>query len=169
MDPNNLETLQRQLAVQMCAALTKAVQLTTKEQEAISFLFRGFSAKEHADFLGTTTQTIKNFRSRAYRKLGVADAQQLIAQAYKNGGLQLWTYTGRPQGQIWHAEDPTPEPQPDPPPTPPKHETAAERMAWMKLHGIQRDTAGLLKSDCYTAYKGGNFQLEATGPAQLEK
>jgi DNA-binding CsgD family transcriptional regulator len=57
------------------------VRLTAVEQRIVAAVMSGATNKEVAGRLGLAEQTVKNRLSRVYRKLGVRNRVELVAQA----------------------------------------------------------------------------------------
>ncbi len=57
------------------------MRLTAVEQRIVAAVMSGATNKEVAGRLGLAEQTVKNRLSRVYRKLGVRNRVELVAQA----------------------------------------------------------------------------------------
>ena len=66
------------------------LRLTALEEEAVAMVFQGMEASEIAEDVGLKASTIRSALWRAYRKLGVTSAGELIGQAWTKGGFYLW-------------------------------------------------------------------------------
>ncbi len=57
-----------------------AFLLTARERQVLELLLRGFSAREISRAEGLRPQTVKNYVTTIYQKLGVADRAELIEE-----------------------------------------------------------------------------------------
>jgi len=57
-----------------------AFLLTPRERQILELLLRGFSAREISRSEGLRPQTVKNYVTTIYQKLGVADRAELIEE-----------------------------------------------------------------------------------------
>ena len=57
-----------------------AFVLTARERQILVLLLRGFSAREISRAEGLRPQTVKNYVTTIYQKLGVADRAELIEE-----------------------------------------------------------------------------------------
>jgi DNA-binding NarL/FixJ family response regulator len=63
--------------------------LTEKEQEILSLIGRGLQNREIAEALALEWQTVKNYVSRLYKKLGVNSRPQAILRAIRLGMVDI--------------------------------------------------------------------------------
>ena len=57
-----------------------AFLLTTRERQILGLLIRGLSAREISRSEGLRPQTVKNYVTTIYQKLGVVDRHELIEE-----------------------------------------------------------------------------------------
>jgi DNA-binding CsgD family transcriptional regulator len=65
--------------------------LSGVEEKLTEMVLCGMGARRIARETGRTEQVAKNILRRIYRKLGVHSASELIAEAYSQHALELWT------------------------------------------------------------------------------
>lgn len=70
-------------------------ELTTAEEDLVTLLLQGYSPKRISLLTGASYQGVRNDLSVIYAKLGVVSAFDLVAQAFKQGALDLWQYEDR--------------------------------------------------------------------------
>lgn len=75
--------------------------LTRTEEAIVELVLRGLAARKVARETGRTLQNVKNILRMAYKKLGVDGAPHLIAEAYSQQALLLWT-----EERGFYANDP---------------------------------------------------------------
>lgn len=61
------------------------IRLTDRERDILRAIADGLSVKQTARALGVADKTIENLQSRLYKKLGVRNRVQAIAQAHALG------------------------------------------------------------------------------------
>ena len=69
---------------------TSAFLLTARERQILGLLVRGLSAREISRSEGLRPQTVKNYVTTIYQKLGVTDREELMEE---------WGHLHEPPGQ----------------------------------------------------------------------
>ena len=61
------------------------VELTTREQDVLQLVAKGFSVAESAGMLGLTTNTVKSYLKTIYTKLDIGSRAEATAEAIRRG------------------------------------------------------------------------------------
>lgn len=82
-------SLEEQIYVRINEELATTVPLTEREQEILRLIGEGLENREIAEALFLEWQTVKNYVSRVYKKLGVSSRPQAILRAIHLGLVDI--------------------------------------------------------------------------------
>lgn len=84
LDPVHVRAV---IGIARAAVATPSVRLTPREVEIMQSIAKGHVVKQTARSLGISTKTVENLQTRLFRKLGVHNRAQAVAQAHALGAL----------------------------------------------------------------------------------
>ena len=86
---NSVQTLCQNITRPTKKTNTKLVKLTKKEKEIALLLAKGLSAKEIADLLSSSVNTINNQKNHLIKKFNCNTSPELVAKLFRMGYIKI--------------------------------------------------------------------------------